>query len=311
MKKHILLLGNGGFFAEHIKNVIKNTTQHRLSCMTRRRCNLLNKTEVDSLLSSELPDIIVNAAAFSGGIIWNQNNCDKIFHDNTLMTLNLLSSASQIQSVEKVISTISSCAYPDINEDIREESIFKGPPNKSIFYFGMQKRNAIIYSMALNKQFPNIKFLCPIINNMYGPYDSFDMDKTKVVMATIKRVVDAKQNNLSEITFLGTGKPTRQFTYVEDAALSILKLIESNTDELLINITTDEETSIAQLVYKVCEIVGYNGKIVWDTTKTDGQMRKSMNSDKAKRVLGFEAKTSLEDGLKKTIDWYLTKAKVN
>jgi GDP-L-fucose synthase len=144
---------------------------------------------------------------------------------------------------------------------------------------------------------------------MYGPYDSIDIYKTKVVMATIKRVVDAYKQKLPSITFLGTGKPTRQFTFVDDAVDAILQIVENNIDELLINITTDEETSIAQLVYEVCEIVGYNGKILWDTTKTDGQMRKSMNGDKAKKVLGFEAKTTLKEGLKKTINWYLSTIK--
>lgn len=303
-KEKILLLGGSGFVGINLKNKI--SSNYLVISPTHRQCDLLNKENIDNWLIDEDPDIIINAAALSGGIIWNQQNCDIIFHDNTIMALNLLNSAAKTHSVRKVISLISSCAYPDLDKDIVEEDMWNGEPNISIRYFGLYKRNVIAYSNALNKQFPKKKFLCPIINNMYGPYDSTDMYKTKVVMATIKKIVDAKEKNLSFVEFLGTGKPTRQFTYVGDAADAILKLVETDIDEPLINITTNEETSILELVKTVCDIIKYKGEILWDTTKTDGQMRKSMNGDRAKKLLGFEANTSLKEGLKKTIDWYLS-----
>jgi len=198
--------------------------------------------------------------------------------------------------------------YPDslCYRELVESDFWNGLPNESIRFFGLQKRNMLAYSMALKKQYIGQDFVCPIFNNLYGPRDSYEIERTKVVGATIKKLVEAKELNKSFVTFLGTGKPTRQFTYVKDAAQRIVDVLENyNDSNEPINITNNEETSIKDLVDTVNSIVDYKGQIIWDTSQPDGQMRKSLYNEKEQKILGKFQYTSLKNGLKDTIQWYI------
>lgn len=299
--KTCLILGGYGFVGSHCQ--LKSLDKGYLTIAhSHKEYDLLDYQQCEILLKNTKPDYIILAAAESGGILWNASNRDRIFYNNIILSLNVLK-ASLNSSATRVISLISSCAYPDISDDIDESMLWLGEPNPTIKFFGQYKRAVITYCEALNQQQNKIKFLCPIINNLYGPMNSNDVNKLKVVEGLVIKFLQAKADNLPYVTCFGTGTPTRQFTYVEDAATCILKLCELDNSPFIVNITTEEETSISQLSYLIKDLVGYKGDIIWDTTKPDGQIRKSMKCDLAKS-LDLTCNTKLIDGLRKTIAYY-------
>jgi len=306
-----LVLGATGFVGSHIVEELETRCKYKIYTPPHIDCNLLDLNQINEIINTINPINIINAAALSGGIVWNQQNSHQIYHDNTMIYMNVLKAASECISVKKILTLISSCAYPNLDTNLVEDDMWNGLPDESIRYFGLAKRNAIAYSLALNKQFPRKQFLCPVINNMYGPRDSLNLNKTKVVNAMIKKISTAIEHDYQTVPILGTGKPIRQFTYIKDGVNGIINMMENyyvgnivRPEDILLNITTQEETSITTLAETISKIMEYRGQLRYDIIQPDGQMRKSMNGDKAKRMLGFEAKWTLEEGLKETINWY-------
>jgi GDP-L-fucose synthase len=308
----VIVTGGDGFFGSYIVEELKRVG-HEPIVISHKNTDLTSyiftKYKIDSyakqLENGELQqvDAVIHCAALSGGIVWNQRNSDVIFHDNTLMSLNVLR-ACQDLGINNFLGIISSCAYPDLDKVLEEEDFWNGLPNESIRFFGLQKRNMLAYCLALRKQYPELNYRCAIVNNLYGPRDTFDLVKTKVVGALIKKIIDAVKENKSSVQCLGTGNPTRQFTYVADAAQGIIKFLDSSTQSTHINITDTKSYTIRDLAEEIAWFVGYKGELIWETDKPDGQLRKDMSGDKARKELGWEASTPLKDGLAATIDYY-------
>lgn len=305
----VLLLGATSFVGRNIAEELFNRG-HRCILHESSICNLLDYNRTKEYIDHMNCEVVIVCAALSGGITWNQQNKDKIFFDNTLITLNTLKSCAIAKSVKRIISLVSSCSYPDLEGDLHEHQFFLGLPNKSVREFGMYKRNIVAYSMALKSQYPQKDFVCPILNNMYGPGDSLDLQKTKAVNGIIRRIYEAHLDHLESVTLLGTGNVWREFLYVKDGSKAICDIMEMydmpndpQPEDFIINISTEEETSIKELAEMVKEIIGYKGQIIW-SGGMDGQIHKRMNTDKIEQLLGFKAETPLRIGLSCTIKYF-------
>lgn len=250
------------------------------------------------------PDYVIHCAGYNGGIEFNRRYPADVFYRNTLMALNIIR-CSQLSNVKKVVSVMTSCAYADNGQPVLEETEFwNGKPNSSIACHGYAKRTLDAASQMFYAQY-GLNAVTVCINNMYGPGDTFDPVRTKVVGALIRKFVDAKQNGLPKVECWGTGKPLREFVYVKDAAHLLVKTLEQYEDHSLpLNISSPHEISIKDLSETIARLVGYEGEVWWNTEKGDGQMKKSLSIKRMKDCLGDFTYTDFELGLKETIDYY-------
>lgn len=254
------------------------------------------------------PRHVYNLSGMNGGLPWNQAEPAEIFYQSTQMNLNILTCCQQY-GVEKVINVISACSYPDNGKTIlKEEELFDGPPSLSTECHGYAKRVLLEYSRQLYKQY-GLNSVCVILTNCYGDYDRFDLRRTKVVGATIRRLWDAKHNNLPSVTFYGDGSPVRELMYAGDAVLALKLMMDCHDDPMSpINVGSGQTISIFDLVYKVKELIGYEGEILWNTEKINGQQYRHLCTDKMNRMISMTM-TPLEEGLKKAIRYYERKGR--
>lgn len=248
-------------------------------------------------------DIVIHLAAKVGGIGFNQKYPATLFFDNAIMGIQLTEAARQ-EGVQKLVLLGTVCAYPKYTPiPFKEEDLWNGYPEETNAPYGIAKKVLLVQAQAYRQQYGfNAIFLLPV--NLYGPRDNFDPEQSHVIPALIKKMVEAKLAGKHEVVVWGTGKVSREFLYVEDAAEGILLATEKYDKPDPVNLGVGREITIKELVDLIAELAGYRGKIVWDTSKPDGQPRRYLNTKKAKEEFGFEAKTPLEEGLKKTIEWY-------
>lgn len=253
-------------------------------------------------------DYIIHLASLNGNIQYNSKYPADIFYTTAQCGINILKAAAEITSEErpiKVISILSSCSYPDTNDGILfEENYWNGSPNPSVEAHGFSKRVIMEYGRQLYKQY-GLMSVGVIYNTAYGEYDNTDVDKTKVVMGLIKKFVDAKVYNKEEVVLWGSGEPRREFIYAGDIARTIPLVMKSYDNPILpLNIGNQAEYSIKELAENINEIVGFKGKVVWDGSKPNGQMRKLLSSRTFRKTWGNVKFTTLKEGLNKTIKWY-------
>ena len=250
-----------------------------------------------------LPEIVIHLAASVGGIGANRENPGKFFYDNIIMGVQLMEEA-RLRKVSKYVNIGTICSYPKFTPvPFKEEDLWNGYPEETNAPYGLAKKMLIVQSQAYRQQygFNSINLLQV---NLYGPGDNFNIESSHVIPALIKKCVDAKRRAQSEITVWGTGKPTREFLYVEDAAEGIILATEKYNKSDPVNLGAGFEVSIKDLVELIAKLTEFKGKIVWDTSKPDGQPRRMLDTSKAEKEFGFKAKTGFEEGLKKTIEWY-------
>jgi GDP-L-fucose synthase len=230
-------------------------------------------------------------------------NPGSFFYDNLMMGVQMMEQG-RINNIEKFVAIGTVCAYPKLTPvPFKEEELWNGYPEETNAPYGLAKKMLLVQSQAYRKQYNfNSIFILPV--NLYGPGDNFDPKYSHVIPGIIKKVLDAKDRNEKQITIWGTGKPTREFLYVEDAAEGIIMAAEKYDKSDPVNLGSGFEISIKDLARLICNITNFSGEIVWDTSKPDGQPRRSLDTSRAKKEFGFEAKTSFIDGINKTIDWY-------
>ena len=269
-----------------------------------KECDLLNWSETIDAFEKHKPDYCVHAAGYNGNIRFNKLYPSDIFYNTTTMGLNVLK-ACAITGVKKVITPLASCAYRSTDEKLKEDDFNIGIPDESVEAHGLSKKAIYHFSRQLCKQH-DISAVCTIFNTAYGPGDSFDINKTKVVGGLIKKFVTAVENNDQEVECWGTGRPRRELIYCEDAAEGIIQALEKYSDvKQPINIGYNEDISIKELANMIADLTGFQGKITWDSTKPDGQYRKLLDPSRMKDYKIFiKDRTSLKDGLLKTIEWY-------
>ncbi len=251
------------------------------------------------------PDILIHLAAIVGGIGANQANPGRFFYENMAIGLNVVEEARRYGGLEKLVLMGTTCSYPKFSQvPFREESIWDGYPEETNAPYGVAKRALLAMAWGYREQHcMNIIYLTP--TNLFGPGDNFDPETSHVIPALIRKFVEAKEKGGPEVVAWGTGNVSREFLYVEDAADAIILATERYGKPEPANLGTGREVLIRDLVHQIKRQTGYEGKITWDNSRKDGQPRRSLDTTRAQREFGFEASTSLEEGLKWTIDWYL------
>jgi nucleoside-diphosphate-sugar epimerase len=286
------------------RSICASLSGYKVVAPTHSECDLLNPNNVQMLLHNFQPDYIIHAAGWNGGISWNAKYPATIYEKTVRMCLNLYGAAKIVPNLKKIVGIISSCAYPDtLDGTYDERDLSNGLPNNSVECHGLAKRTLFDFGRQLFKEH-NIPCISTVLTNSFGPHDSFHPQKTKVIGAVIRKVVEAKQNNLPEIVCWGTGAPLRQFIYSKDVGPIMKKImLEYNDCFSPINIGSPYEVSIKDITNIIAECANYKGNIVWDTTKPDGQMRKYLQTNKLLRLFDVQY-TDIKVAIKETIDWY-------
>ena len=301
--KRITITGGKGFLGSHLIKKLKDRDCHHIKIADLTEYNLTDITDIRRMYEETKPQIVIHLAAKVGGIGFNQEKPAELFYDNLIMGIQLLHEA-YLRKIEKFVALGTICAYPKFTPvPFKEADIWNGYPEETNAPYGLAKKMLLVQSKAYRQQYAfNSIFLLPV--NLYGPGDNFNPNSSHVIPALIKKCFDAIDANAGEIEVWGTGSATREFFYVEDAAEAICLATELYNKSDPINIGAGFEISIKELADLIIKLTGFQGKIVWDKSKPDGQPRRILNTSKAIKEFGFKASTDLTTGLIRTIDWY-------
>jgi len=303
--KHVTVTGGAGFLGSYVVEKLRNFGADVFVPLV-ERYDLRKTPDIKKLFDDFLPEIVIHLAANVGGIGANMKNPGKFFYDNITMGVQLMEEA-RVRNVNKLVNIGTICSYPKFTPvPFREEELWSGYPEETNAAYGLAKKMLIVQSQAYRQQygFNSINLLQV---NLYGPRDNFNPESSHVIPALIKKSFDAIDNKEDSIIFWGSGNPTREFLYAEDAAHGILLAAEKYNKSEPINLGSGFEISIKDLASLIIKFTGFKGKVVWDTTKPDGQPKRCLDVSKAEKEFGFRAKTNFEEGLKKTIEWYREK----
>ncbi|MBE7466505.1 MAG: NAD-dependent epimerase/dehydratase family protein [Planctomycetes bacterium] len=299
----ILVTGGRGFFGRRIVEALR-AHGHEVAAPGRPEFDLLDPVSVARTLKVVRPHTVVHSAAYYGGLGICVAEPARIFHDNVLMAAHLLDGMAAAGSVKRFVSIGSACAYPGaVAGDMNESDFWAGALHPSVEAYGFTKKVQLVGARAYARQH-GWTVQCPQITNLYGEHDVFTEYRSHVAAALIKKFADAKLEHKPEVVCWGTGAPVREFLYSGDAAEGVARLLETDYAEPL-NIGTGIGTSIKELSEVTARVTGFEGRIVWDTSKPDGVLRKVLDVSRMKQILNWQPPTSLEAGLKKTVDWYL------
>lgn len=306
--KNVLLTGGSGFVGSYIHKQLTQKDPTKIVIPRSVTDDLRIQANCARVLQDI--DIVLHLAGVVGGIGFNREHPGRLYYDNLLMGTYMLEEARKA-GVEKFVTVSTICAYPKFTPTpFKEDSLWDGYPEETNAPYGLAKKMMLVQGQAYRQEYGfNSIYLLPV--NMYGPGDNFDPESSHVIPALIKKFWEAKQESAQEVVVWGTGKATREFLYVEDAARGILLAAENYSQADPVNLGSGYEIAIADLAEKIKKLVGYTGKIVWDTTKPDGQPRRKLDTSRAKKEFDFEASTSFDVGLSKMIDWYIVQRKEN
>jgi len=301
--KRVVVTGGAGFLGSFVVEQLRTKGCRQIIVPRSRDYDLVEMEAVRRLYADTTPDVLIHLAARVGGIGANQANPGRFFYENLMMGSQLIEIGRQ-RGLGKLVAIGTICAYPKFAPiPFQEDDIWAGYPEETNAPYGLAKKMMLVQSQAYRQQYGfNSIVLFPV--NLYGPHDNFDLQTSHVIPALIRKCVEARDTGASEIVLWGDGTPTREFLYVEDAAEGILLAAEQYDDSRPLNLGTGEEISINGLATMIATEVGYTGRIAWDKTKPNGQPRRCLDVSRIKQTIGFRAKHTLRDGLKKTIAWF-------
>lgn len=302
-EKKICVTGGAGFLGTHLQADLRQRGAEDIFIPTIEKYDLVEGEAIQEMLRDSGPDIIIHLAAHVGGIGANREHPAEFFYDNLMMGVQLMHQAYQA-GVEKFVAIGTVCAYPKFTPvPFTEEDLWIGYPEETNAPYGLAKKMLLVQSQAYRDQYGfNSIFLLPV--NLYGPGDNFDPSSSHVIPALIRKCIEAKEAGEDHIVVWGDGSPTREFIYVKDAARGIALATEKYDKSDPVNIGSGFEISIKDLVQKIARMTGFEGDLVWDTSKPNGQPRRALDTSRAKEEFGFEAQTDFDEGLQQTIDWY-------
>lgn len=301
--KKVCVTGGAGFLGSYILQELKEKGCKDIFIPFLEDYDLVKLEDIKRMYDVAVPDIVIHLAAKVGGIGANREKPGEFFYDNLVMGVNLIEEA-RLRGVEKFVALGTICCYPKFAPvPFKEENLWDGYPEETNAPYGLAKKMLLVQSQSYREQYGfNSIFLMPV--NLYGPRDNFDPRSSHVIPALIKKCFDAIDEGKDEIVVWGTGKPTREFIYAEDAARGIILATEKYNKSDPVNIGAGFEISIKELVGLIAKLTGFNGKVTWDSSQPDGQPRRKLDILKAKKEFGFETQVSFEEGLKNTILWY-------
>lgn len=301
--KRVCVTGGGGFLGRVVVESLRARGCSEVFVVRKRDYDLVQGAEVERLYREARPDVVVHLAAVVGGIGANRENPGRYFYENLMMGVQLIEGA-RTAGVEKFVQVGTICAYPKFTPvPFKEDDLWNGYPEETNAPYGIAKKALLVQCQAYRDQYGmNAVYLLPV--NLYGPADNFDPQTSHVIPALIKKFVDAKARGESRVEVWGTGAATREFLYVDDAAEGIVLAAEHYDGRDPVNLGSGEEMSIRELASVIAAETGFDGKIVWDASKPDGQPRRALDVTRAAELFGFRARVRFAEGLRRTIEWY-------
>jgi GDP-L-fucose synthase len=302
--KKVMIPGGNGFFGTHIREVLKDSgAEIIVPDREKEGLDFRRYADCRSYIAKHKPDILINCAANQGGIGYHSGRQAELFMDNMLMG-NFLMQAAQEEGVAKFVNIVAGCSYPGYLEkdELNEEDYWNGRIHESIFSYGFPRKASVEFGLALKKQF-GFNSIHLIMANMYGPGEHFNPAQSKALAGLLKKLYEAKRDNAPRVEIWGTGRPVRDWLYVKDGAEAILRAGAMYDDVDPLNIATGVGVSVADLARTLAGVVGYSGELFFDTTKSDGALKKTFGVHKMKEKLDWLPKTSLEAGVKETLEW--------
>ena len=301
--KRIVVTGGAGFLGRYVVKELEKRGCRQIFIPRHRDYDLVEREAVRNLYRDARPDIVIHLAAIVGGIGANSKNPGRFFYDNLMMGVQTMDEG-RLTGIEKFVALGTICAYPKFTPvPFKEANLWNGYPEETNAPYGLAKKMLLVQSQAYRQQYGfNSIFLLPV--NLYGPGDNFDPESSHVIPGLIRKMLEAKQKGEKKVIAWGTGNASREFLYVADAAEGIVLATENYNKSEPVNLGAGFEITIKELAALVARLCDYDGEIVWDATKPDGQPRRRLDTRKAQQEFGFKAKTSLEEGLKQTIEWY-------
>jgi GDP-L-fucose synthase len=301
----VLVTGGGGFLGSHLVQRLEGEG-HDVVVGRRRDYDLTRFVDAERLFADAQPELVFHLAAEVGGIGANRRNPGRYWYANLMMGAHVLELA-RVHAVEKVVVAGTVCAYPKFTPvPFSEDDLWNGYPEETNAPYGVAKKAILVGAQAYREQYGlDAIFLLPA--NLYGPRDNFDLDSSHVIPALIRKMLEAR----GEVTLWGDGSPTREFLYVDDCAEALLLAAQQYDGPEPVNLGTGVETSIRELAETIADLTGFDGEIVWDTSMPNGQPRRTLDPTRARDLFGFQAHTSLRDGLEETIAWYRSSSPVN
>ena len=302
-EKRVVVTGGAGFLGQYVIDGLKKRGCEHIGVPTIEEYDLLQMDNIVRMYEDMKPDVVIHLAAVVGGIGANREHPGEFFYKNLMMGVQLIEQG-RLQNIEKFVAIGTICAYPKFTPvPFKEDDLWNGYPEETNAPYGLAKKMLLVQSQAYRQEYGfNSIYLLPV--NLYGPGDNFNPSSSHVIPALIKKCVDAIDSKADYIECWGTGKASREFIYAADAAEGILLATEFYNGPEPVNIGAGFEITIKGLVEKIVKLTGFKGQVRWDSSKPDGQPRRCLDVTRAKKLFGFEAQTSFEQGLKATIDWY-------
>lgn len=305
---NIIVTGGAGFLGSFVCDLLRQRGYTNLHIPRKKDIDLTSEAAVDRLYREVNPTVVLHLAAEVGGIGANRDNPGRFFFANLAMGLHLVEAARK-HGLKKFVQVGTICAYPKFTPvPFKEDELWNGYPEETNAPYGVAKKALLVMCQSYRQQYGlNAVYLLPV--NLYGPRDNFDLHTSHVIPALIRKCIEAQRRGDREIVAWGTGQVSREFLYVEDCARGIVDSMEKYDSPEPMNLGSGREITIKDLTELVAKLVGFEGKIAWDSTKPDGQPRRCLDVSRAQQEIGFVAGTTLEDGLKRTIDWYRSNIK--
>jgi GDP-L-fucose synthase len=298
-----LVTGGAGFLGQSVVEGLRRRGAREIVAPRSREFDLRKQDDIVQLLTQHRPEVVIHLAAVVGGIGANRRNPGRFLYDNLIMGVQLMEQA-RLMGVRRFVALGTVCAYPKFSRvPFREDELWDGYPEETNAPYGLAKKMLLVQAQAYRQQYGfDAIYLLPV--NLYGPRDNFDPESSHVIPALIRKCLEAERDGLPAIEVWGTGSATREFLYVDDCAEGILLATEHYRKPDPMNLGSGYEISIKDLVHTIARLTGFRGEIRWDATKPDGQPRRGLDVSRARAELGFEAKMPLEEGLRRTIEWY-------